>query len=145
MSNCCSNNSSQSTSQNCSQCGQFCKRVEMRTIYHQVRFPDNQAIAPGIYYFCAAKECTTGYFSITGSIIPKQNLTVHKDIMDDRLCYCFDIDAAQYRSALIDNTADGIKSFIIQKTKSGDCACDIRNPCGQCCLAKFNQLEKEYR
>jgi hypothetical protein len=116
----------------------------MRTIYHQLRFPENQSIASGSYYFCTDKTCSVGYFSLGGRVIPKQHLRSYKEIENDKLCYCFDIDATPYISALKDKTAGPIKNFVIQKTKSGDCACDIRNPAGQCCLANFKQLEKEY-
>lgn len=137
MAQCCSNSSNKSGTQNCPQCGQVCKSVAIRTLYHQVRFPENQAIAPNDYYFCLTKECSIGYFSATGNSIPKQVLRSYQDITDDKICYCFDISTKQYRSALSDNTAETLKNFIIQKTKSGECACEIRNPSGQCCLAKF--------
>jgi hypothetical protein len=96
----------------------------------------------GSYYFCAAKECAVGYFSSDGNSIPKQHLRAFQALLDDKLCYCFDIDSAQYQAALLDNTDAAIKDFVVQKTKSGDCACEIRNPSGQCCLADFKRLEK---
>ena len=89
----------------------------MRTIYHQVRFPENQAIVSDAYY-CAVKECTIGYFSIAGGIIAKVHIKTYKDIIGDKLCYCFDIDAAQYLSVLANNTARTIKNSIVEKTKS---------------------------
>jgi len=113
----------------------------MRTLYHQVSFPDNQTIAPDSYFYCASKACPVAYFSETGNIITKRKLRTYNDIMGDKLCYCFDIDATQYQSALSGNTADAIRNFVMQKTKSGECACNIRNPNGQCCLASFKSFE----
>jgi len=84
-----------------------------------------------------------GYFSTEGSIIPKQQLRTAGDIQEDRLCYCFDISEARYRLALQTHKAEPIKQFVIAQTRSGTCACDIKNPSGQCCLARFKQLEKE--
>jgi hypothetical protein len=144
MSSCCSNSSSKMTSQHCVQCGATCKSVEMRTVYHQVRFPENHEITPDNYFFCPSKECPVGYFSITGTIISSQQLKSHQEIQEDKLCYCFDIYAADYLNALQASNAELIKDFVIQRTKSGECACEIRNPSGQCCLAKFKQLDKEY-
>ena len=89
------------------------------------------------------KNCPVGYFSSTGHIIPKHSLRTYQEIEDDKLCYCFDINAEHYLSALNANNAEKIKNFVIQKTKSGDCACDIKNPSGQCCLAKFKTLENQ--
>jgi Zinc binding domain len=145
MLGCCASNPPKATAQACPQCGTSCKNVEMRTLYHQVRFPENQGIISDSYYFCPSKDCATAYFSTIGKSIPKQHLTTHKNIQNDKLCYCFDIDAAGYQAALSTNHSETIKNFVIQRTKSGECACEIRNPSGQCCLAKFKYLETQVK
>jgi Zinc binding domain len=142
MSDCCSGSHLKPATQACPQCDIACKNVEMRTLYHQVRFPENQQIIADTYYFCPAKNCATAYFSVAGNSAPKQHLRTHQDIQSDKLCYCFDIDAADYLTALNTNHAEPIKNFVMQRTKSGECACELRNPSGQCCLAKFKHLEK---
>jgi Zinc binding domain len=142
MSNCCSGSHPKPATQACPQCDTACKSVKMPTLYHQVRFPENQGIISGSYYFCPSKDCATAYFSAVGDSIPKQQLTTHQDIQNDKLCYCFDIDAADYLNAQSTNHAEAIKIFVIQRTKSGECACELRNPSGQCCLAKFKYIEK---
>lgn len=68
----------------------------MTTLYHQVRFPENQALIPDSYYFCPAKTCSIAYFSNAGNIIPKLHLRSYQAIQNDALCYCFDIAAEQY-------------------------------------------------
>jgi Zinc binding domain len=142
MSGCCPSSSSKIVNQACPQCGTNSKNVEMNTLYHQVKFPENQGIHSDTYYFCPTKNCSIAYFSAAGNRIPKQQLTTYQDIQNDKLCYCFDIDTADYLAALrTTNQAETIKSFVIQRTKSGECACEIRNPSGQCCLAKFKALQ----
>lgn len=145
MSNCCSNSRSKTATQACPQCNAAGKRVEMLTLYHQIRFPENQHIISDAYYFCQSKDCTTGYFSVDGNSIPKQHLRTHQAIQKDTLCYCFDIGERDYLTALSTNHAVAIKNFVMQRTKSGECACELRNPSGQCCLSKFKHLENEYR
>jgi len=142
MSDCCCPNAPAKTAQDCPGCGSVCKSVGMPTLYHQVRFPENQRIAFDTYYFCPSKQCTTAYFSIAGNSIPKQHLRTYQEIQNDKLCYCFDIDTDQYLSAISANHAESIKDFVIQRTKSGECACEFRNPSGQCCLAKFKHFDK---
>ncbi len=136
MSNCCSNHATKIITGICPKCGVSCKSVENKTLYHQVRFPENTRLSLDKYYFCPSKECSIGYFSSTGQIIPKSFLRTYQEIEDDKLCYCFDINVA----ALTAENVETIKNFVIQKTKSGDCACDVKNPSGQCCLAKFKSL-----
>lgn len=142
MSDCCSNQSPKIVAKVCPKCGISCKNVEHKTLFHQVKFPENQAAFQEKYYFCPTKECSVGYFSSTDDIILKQSLRTYQEIEEDKLCYCFDINTEQYLSALKANNAETIKNFVFQKTKSGVCACEIKNPSGQCCLTKFKMLEK---
>ena len=141
MSHCCSGSHSKPATQACPQCDTACKSVEMPTLYHQVRFPENLDTISDTYYFCPTKDCSIGYFSIVGHRVPKPQLRTHQDIQKDTLCFCFDINAADYLTALSTNHAETIKNFVIQRTKLGECACEIRNPSGQCCLGKFKYLE----
>ncbi|MDO8845481.1 hypothetical protein [Methylicorpusculum sp.] len=144
MADCCCPNTSTQTKQICPECGSTFKSVGMPTLYHQVRFPENQALIIDNYYFCPAKTCSIAYFSSADNIIPKEHLRSYQAIQNDALCYCFDIGAEQYLSALKDHRAGPIKAFVMQRTQTGECACEIRNPSGQCCLAKFKRLENEH-
>ncbi|MEQ1740076.1 MAG: hypothetical protein ABL884_09215 [Methyloglobulus sp.] len=143
MSNCCTGSRTTLSNQSCPLCGKTSKSVEIRTLYHQVKFPENQGIISDSYYFCPSKDCPTAYFSVAGNSIPKRQLTSYQDIQKDKLCYCFDIDTADYLTAINTHRAETIKNFVIQRTKSGECACELRNPSGKCCLAKFKQLEND--
>ncbi|WP_305908598.1 hypothetical protein Q9L42_009895 [Methylomarinum sp. Ch1-1] len=145
MSDCGCPNTSPKTKQICPECGATCIGVGMSTLYHQVRFPENQALITDSYYFCPAKTCSIAYFSNAGNTILKRHLRSYQAIQSDALCYCFDINAEQYLSALKDHQAGSIKAFVIQRTQAGECACEIRNPSGQCCLASFKYLEKSHR
>lgn len=142
MSNCCSSNSPPSA-QACPQCGLSSKNISMKTIFHHVKFPDILDVKTGSYYYCADKACLVGYFSQEGKVISKDQVRAFIEPKNQKLCYCFDITSEQYINALKDETATEIKKFVIQKTKSGDCACEVRNPSGQCCLANFKHLEKD--
>ncbi|WP_084190949.1 putative iron-sulfur cluster-binding metallochaperone [Methylomarinum vadi] len=140
MSDCCPKTSAK-TKRVCPECGSTCIKVGMATLYHQVRFPENQHIAVGDYYFCSSTQCPVAYFSVAGETVPKQRLRTYQEMQNGKLCYCFDIDAEQYLSALRANRGAQIKDFVVRRTQLGDCACDIRNPSGQCCLARFKRLE----
>ncbi len=74
----------------------------------------------------------------------KQYLRARLEIENNQLCYCFDINAAQYSAALLANEAEAIKNFVNQQTQTGACACETRNPSGRCCLADFKQLESTF-
>ena len=141
MSDCCCSHSSENARQHCPECDCICKPVSMATLYHQVRFPENQMLPVGSYCFCPGKTCSVAYFSSMGHSVPKKHLRSYQAIQNDVLCYCFDIGAHQYLSALKAHRAGSIKDFVIQRTRAGECACEIRNPSGQCCLTNFKRLE----
>lgn len=143
MSDCCRPNTSAKIEQLCPECGSAGKSVAMLTLYHQVRFPENQTLNAGSYHFCPLKTCPVAYFSSGGETVSKQHLRSYPDIQDDMICYCFDINAEDYLSALKANRAEAVKSFVVQRTKARECACEIRNPSGQCCLANFKHFEKD--
>ena len=142
MSNCCSNKP-ESNTQPCPQCGVLAKNIKNQTIYHHVKFPDVLEANAESYCYCANDECSIAYFSQQGKIFNQNQLREYEQLTK-KLCYCFDINTEQYIDALKQKTAEPIKNFVIEKTKAGDCACVARNPSGQCCLAAFKQLEKEF-
>lgn len=63
---------------------------------------------------------------------------------EEMLCYCFDVSVSHYQSALEAGISKPIKTFVVEQTKSGFCACKTSNPSGRCCLADFKRLEKNY-
>lgn len=138
MSSCCKTPAENIAHQNCPECGIACLSVAMKTIWHQVQYPDNQYIPVGDYAYCANPKCLVAYFSLLKRI-PKSNLNVFKGGQDAMLCYCFDISTGAYQCAIQTNESVAIKAFVVQQTKAGICACDIKNPSGRCCLGDFKK------
>jgi|GEM_PF-4432343 len=74
MSDCCCPSPANKTKKACPECGSTCKSVGMPTLYHQVRFPENQAFITDSHYFCQTKTCSIAYFSGAGNTIPNRHL-----------------------------------------------------------------------
>ncbi|MFK5892461.1 MAG: hypothetical protein QM504_04480 [Pseudomonadota bacterium] len=141
MSSCCSDKNDVSHShrkQPCPECHNFSYAVKVRTLLHQIKYPDNLNIDNENYYFCSSVSCMVGYFSLSGNIIHKNQLRNHQQILNKKICFCFDINEETYTKA---KNPEEIKSFVKNQTKLGLCACDIRNPSGQCCLTHFKVLD----
>jgi len=124
----------------CPDCAKTCHAVAFQTVLHQLKFPDVLEAVESEYYFCSNELCNVAYFSAAGHLIAKQQL---RAFSVTKLCYCFDINRQTYKTALVNHTAEKIKQFVVQQTKAGRCACEIRNPSGRCCLSHFKQLENE--
>lgn len=144
MTDCCTRTSNKNAPLPCPECGAFCKPVGLKTLLHQISFPHNMQIKEGQYHYCHNKDCAIGYFSL-GERIDKQHLKHYRQIRQDCLCYCFDISMQQYMDALADNKthAQEIKDFVTRQTRKELCACEIQNPSGLCCLARFKRLERK--
>jgi len=130
----------------CPECGKTGKPVQGQTI-KAVLSVSLRRVQDVDYLFCRTQSCSIVYFSTDG----KQNLT-HGQIRervyqkepeaeDVFVCYCFrytigNIRAAspEDRTAIVDDINTGINA--------GQCACELRNPQGSCCLGNVRGMVK---
>jgi hypothetical protein len=99
------------------------------------------------YLFCKTQTCPVVYFTSDGeqtfSVEQVREKVYQKEPENDGVfaCYCFrhtvgDIRAAssESRKAILDDINTGING--------GQCACDLRNPQGSCCLGNVREVMK---
>jgi hypothetical protein len=99
------------------------------------------------YLFCKTQTCSVVYFSPDGTQsfrveqVRERVYQKEPDSEDVFACYCFrykvgDLRAASLegRAALVDDINAGINA--------GQCACDLRNPQGTCCLGNVREMIK---
>ena len=141
MSHCCTSThlvDNASKRYRCPVNGQEYKPVSLTTILHNITEPWQFHDGEQGYYFCDDPECEVVYFGQDNSVINISALRVPVGIKqkskDATLCYCFGVTL----NAFIANPE--LKAFVIEKTKEKQCACDIRNPSGRCCLKEFSAL-----
>ena len=134
----------------CPKCGKIGKVVQGQTVKAllSVSLREVQDIQ---YLFCRTQTCPVVYFSANGEqtfIVDQIREKVYQkdpETDDAFVCYCFrhtigDLRAAAHeeRIAIVDDINTGINA--------GQCACDLRNPQGSCCLgnvrAMIKRLEK---
>ncbi len=135
-----------STIGSCSACGQKGKPVHGQTVKAllSVSLP---AVQDAEYLFCRTQSCPIVYFTVDGNqmfTIEHLRERVYQkepDVDSVFVCYCFrhtvgDVRAAsgQKRAAIVDDVNEGIQA--------GQCACDVRNPQGSCCLGNLHGLVK---
>jgi len=109
--------------------------VSNKTILQHIKSPWQHPLQEEKYYFCDDPNCDVVYFGLTGSRINKSELRTVVGIKENNdealVCYCFGVS-----KALAKQNAD-IKTYVTQQTKEKNCACDVRNPSGRCCLKDF--------
>lgn len=140
MSDCC-DSKKPPKKMKCPDCEQSHKSVANQVLLHHVISPDNQSIPDKQFYFCTSSDCETVYFSESGNRYHQNQVRAtvgQKQTSNDRpICYCFDVTAQQVLDELYQSGESHSKAFVTAQTKSKNCACDIRNPSGLCCLASF--------
>ncbi len=115
--------------------GEEYSAVRIKTLLHHIQAPWSIPLNKQGYYFCTDPACKVVYFGQDDTVINLSALKTRvgqKETQQDRpICYCFDVTQQQ---AQLDSS---IKKFVVQKTKAAQCACEIRNPSGKCCLKDF--------
>jgi len=128
----------------CPQCDHNGKLVGGQTVKSQLavslRLVENTP-----YYFCRTVSCQVVYFSADGKSVFTTNQVrervYQKESTSDKVkvCYCFGHSAGELRAA-----TPAAEKLIIDEIKAGisagQCACDLRNPQGTCCLGNVQRL-----
>jgi hypothetical protein len=130
----------------CPECGRIGKPVGGQTVKAMLAVSLRE-VQDTNYLFCRTQTCPVVYFSANG----QQTFTVEQvrervyqkepEAEDVFICYCFrhtvgKLHAAspENRIAIVDDINTGINA--------AQCACDLRNPQGCCCLGNVRDMIK---
>ncbi len=142
MSDCCSVNAKTGAAPAVLACpvnGSRSKQVDMLTVKSLVRklplaMPSTQ------YYFCDASDCEVVYFPLDAEA-PR----FHRDDLVARvgaketadpipICYCFGFTRQDIWDEIRSAGKSTVAEQITAEVKAGNCACEVKNPSGKCCL-----------
>jgi hypothetical protein len=131
----------------CPECNQKGKVVQGQTVKSLLSV-SLRSVQDTEYYFCHTQSCPVVYFAADGeSVFTTSQL--HERVYqkepnaDDVLvCYCF-----KHSTAEIRNASPEVRASLINDINAGiqadQCACDLRNPQGSCCLGNVRGLMKQ--
>ena len=104
----------------------------------KVPVPPRQA-----FWLCRESSCNVAYFGEHGTTISGNELRLvpgFKDESDDGLlCYCFNVSGAEIERELRTTGATNVIERITDEVKAKNCACEVRNPSGKCCLGELKE------
>ena len=151
MSDCCSVNAEPGAVQAVMACpvnGARCKQVDMLTVKSLVRqlplgMPQTQ------YYFCEAPGCDAVYFPLDaqaplfrcGDLIVRVGTKETADPIS--VCYCFGFTRKDIQREVLETGRSTILGRIKKEVKAGNCACEMKNPSGKCCLGDVTRTVKD--
>ena len=151
MSDCCSVNAKASTAPAVMACpvnGARSKQVDVLTVKSLIRqlplgMPNTE------YYFCEAADCEVVYFPFDrqAPIFRRPDLLVRvgaKETADPiPVCYCFGFTRQDIRDEICETGKSTVAERIATEVKAGNCACEVKNPSGKCCLGNVTRVSQE--
>lgn len=124
----------------CPECGKKAKSVSRLTVKNLVR--GHARVRPGTYFFCRTPDCEVVYFS-EALRFRKPDVKVRVGLKEGEapvpLCYCFDYTRADIRKDVEEKGSTDILERIKVEVKAGYCACEVKNPSGDCCLGDITR------
>jgi hypothetical protein len=128
----------------CPECGKIGKPVQGQTVKALLSVSLRE-VQDTQYLFCRTQTCPVVYFSMNGEqtfVVDQIREKVYQKDPENEdvfVCYCFRYTIADLRTAslkewiaIVDDINTGINA--------GQCACDLRNPQGSCCLGNIRAL-----
>ncbi len=136
----------------CPRCGSKGKKVDTLTVKALLAVSLARLRAQG-YRFCRTPDCPVVYFSTDGQevygeeALREQVHQKHPTAEPVFVCYCFRHTPGSIRQELLAHGKSTVVEAIQAGIAAGQCACEIRNPQGSCCLgnvtATVRRLEAE--
>jgi hypothetical protein len=130
--------------------GKVGKMVDTLTLKAMLAIPLTE-MRPVEYRFCRDANCPTVYYSVDGlqtfveSDLRERVYQKHPREKDVFVCYCFQHTVGEIVADVDVASGGRVQAEINRGIKNGQCACDIRNPQGSCCLGNVNSVIKRAR
>ncbi len=99
-----------------------------------------------VFRLCRASDCEVVYYGSGGAVLTVSDLDVRpgfKNGSDGLVCYCFLHREADIVRQLTDTGRTEIFESIRNEVEAGNCACEVRNPAGKCCLGEVRETIRD--
>ena len=130
------------------ECGQVGRPVDTQTVKAMLAI-SLHAIHPAPYYFCPTTTCAVVYFTEPGDSYFREDdlrervYQKHPHDDDSLICYCFGHTLRSIRDEWQQTGKSTVLATITAGTRTWQCACDIRNPQGTCCLGNVSKFVQQ--
>ena len=96
-----------------------------------------------VFRVCMGAGCDVVYFGDAGAVVHVGDLRVAPGFKNlgpsALLCYCFPLSRGELARKAGTGGASDIIARIASEVRAGNCACDVRNPTGRCCLSDLRR------
>jgi hypothetical protein len=131
----------------CPTCGERGKPVQGQTVKSLLDI-SLRAVQDVPYFFCRNRDCPVVYFSeksqqqFATADLRERVYQKEPDAPQVQVCYCFDYRVGTLRDAPVAER-NTIIAEINAGIQAGQCACDLRNPQGSCCLGNVRAFGRK--
>ncbi len=118
----------------CPESGHEGKPVDWLTVAALSR---GQVPARQNFWLCRDRQCEVVYFGSASATLKLQDVSVvpgFKNESDGLVCYCFLHRTNDIARELAESGRTGVFDSIKAEVEAGNCACEVKNPSGKCCL-----------
>lgn len=131
----------------CSTCHRKARKVEPITVDRILKDGPRRALMNTQYHFCETPTCEVVYFSNeTGQYFTKDDVRVPVGLKETRnpipICYCFGHTVGSARDEIMCTGRSTVVDSITAEIEAGNCACEVKNPSGRCCLGEVSKVVK---
>jgi hypothetical protein len=101
------------------------------------------------YYFCEAADCDVVYFAFDaqGPMFRRADLLVCVGSKETEghipVCYCFGFTREHIQKEITETGESTVPNRISAEVRAGNCACEVKNPSGKCCLGDVTRIVKD--
>jgi hypothetical protein len=134
----------------CPTCGHKGKKVDSLTLKAMLNV-SLLALREVPYRFCPTAACPVVYFATDGrQSFTKEQIRerVHQKEPNDEsvlVCYCFYHSPQTIRGELLARGTTTVVEEITEGIQASQCACEVRNPQGSCCLGNVQVIVEQIR
>ncbi len=148
MASCCGATSEDKAPEHCPRCGEKGRSVARETVASMASLSvPASSLSLSDFSICPSEKCEAVYFATGEAVLEQKDVRVPVNWKDSGadvpLCYCF----SHTRRSIADEAAATGRSSafesITEAVKAGECACDVKNPSGTCCLGDIRRYEKK--
>ena len=149
MGECCIvNNADAPPVMTCPVNGARSKRVDLLTVRSLVRkLPLGTRLTA--YYFCEAPDCDVVYFAadLVAPVFRRADVLVRVGPKEQEdpipVCYCFGFTRKEILDEIAQTGRSTVADRIKAEVKAGNCACEVKNPSGKCCLGAVTRVAQQ--
>lgn len=129
-------------SEQCIECSVTGEAVPLNLVRFHLTKPWERNLEGKQFSFCDAPDCRTVYFTVDGEAFSvddiRQPPAYKTGDNSDLLCFCFQVTGDDLR-----RQPDPVP-YIRERVRRQDCACNVLNPSGDCCLGSIGRWKKQH-